>query len=69
MYQNNLPEIYSALVRNYQLQNLKLSIMYPRPEQLQTKDDYEHYNNLFLKALAFPEYDYLYRPQPRQKKK
>lgn len=69
MYQNNLPKIYSSLVRNYQLHNLKLNLMYPRPENLQTKEDYEHYNNLFLNALTFPEYHYLGRSGQNQKSK
>lgn len=69
MYQNNLPKIYSSLVRNYQLHNLKLNLMYPRPENLQTKEDYEHYNNLFLNALTFPEFHYLGRSGQNQKSK
>lgn len=67
-YQKNLPELYLTLVRNYQLQKFKLNIVYPRPEQLQSLEDYQYYNNLFLKALAYPEYHYLYRPQSRQNK-
>ena len=66
MYQNNLPKIYSSLVRNYQLHNIKLNILYPRPENLQTKKDYEYYNNLFINALTFPEYHYLGRSVQNQ---
>jgi len=63
MYQKNLPKIYSSLVRSYQLHNIKLNLMYPRPENLQTKEDYEHYNNLFLNALTFPDFHYLHKHQ------
>ena len=70
MYQKNLPKLYNSLVRNYQLHNLKLNLMYPRPENLQTKEDYQHYNDLFLNALTFPDFHYLHRPHqnPHQNK-
>lgn len=63
MYQKNLPRIYNSLVRNYQLHNIKLNLMYPRPENLRTQQDYEYYNNLFLNAMTFPDFHYLYRPK------
>ena len=69
MYQDNLPKLYASLVRNYQMNNQKLNYMYPRPEQLQTKEDFHHYTNLYLDALTFPEYHYLYRKKQVKKGK
>ena len=68
MYKANLPKLYQCLVRNYQINNMKLNFLYPRPEQLETKEDYQHYTNLYLDALTFPEYHYLYREKQVRKK-
>ena len=61
MYKNNLPKLYNCLVKNYKNNNFKLKFIYPKPEKLRSKKDYQHYTNLYLDALTFPEYHYLYR--------
>ena len=32
MYKQHLPKLYHCLVRNYQLNNIKLNYIYPRPK-------------------------------------
>ena len=61
MYKQHLPKLYHCLVRNYQLNNIKLNYIYPRPEQLVTKEDYHHYTNLYLDALTYPEFHHMYK--------
>ncbi len=61
MYQQNLPKLYQSVVNVYRKNNIQLNLPYPRSHELRTKEDYQYFNNIFLNALNFPEYHYLYR--------